>query len=237
MKKINNPVEHVKPTIEAYRALYGADVISITLYGSAAGEDFNPSTSDINLLIVLSAMDAELIAQSAALQKKHMRQRINRPLFIDKNYIATSIDSYPIEFFDMKRCYKVLHGEDVLSGITPDKNDLRLQVERELKGKWLHLLQEYPALRDQKKRLSDLMAISLKTFLPVFRALLMLKNVPVPKERSGIFSSIETTFSLDAMALQNVFKTKNASLVHDAHAVYLSYIKAVKKIIDTIENQ
>lgn len=225
------------PAVEAYKALYGADVIAIILYGSAAGEGFNPVTSDINLLIVLSSMDPELIAQSAMLQKKHLQQRIQRPLFIDKTYIATSIDSYPIEFNDMKWSYRVLHGEDVLERICLEKSDLRLQVERELKGKWLHLLQEYPALREQKNKLADLIMLSLKTFLPVFRALLTLKGVTIPKNRLGVLSAIESAFGLDGQQLQNAATVQTTAASHTPQTVFISYVKAIKTIIDSIENQ
>ena len=44
-----------------------------------------------------------------------MKKRSARPLFMDTNYISSSLDSFPIEFLNMRGCFKVLLGEDVLA--------------------------------------------------------------------------------------------------------------------------
>ncbi|MBN1760622.1 MAG: nucleotidyltransferase domain-containing protein [Chitinispirillaceae bacterium] len=237
MKTISDPSGYVQPVAEEYVALYGKDIVSIVLYGSAAGGDFHPQRSDINLLIVVSDMSPELIARSEPLQKKYERQRVARPLFMDTAYIAASVDSYPMEFLDMKGCYRVLYGEDVLAQVKVSIGDLRLQVERELKGKWLHLLQEFSSARVSRKRMEQLIGISLKAFSPVFRGLLTLKEKPVPHKRDDLFDAVEMAYGLDGQPLQQVAAAAaGGSSGQELEKKYIAYAGAIKKLIDAIEN-
>ena len=59
-----------------------------------------------------------------------MKKRFSRPLFMDREYIERSLDSFPIEFLEHEGCYAVLYGEDVLADLHIDPPDLRLQIER-----------------------------------------------------------------------------------------------------------
>ncbi|MBN1578036.1 MAG: nucleotidyltransferase domain-containing protein [Chitinispirillaceae bacterium] len=237
MKAIVNPIEYAKTAVAAYASLYGSDLVSVILYGSAAGGDFNPEKSDINLLIVLSSMDPELIAKSAGLQEKFARRRFSRPLFMDKEYIANSYDSYPMEFLDMKEWHRVLFGEDILMSVAPATEHLRLQVERELKGKWLHLVQEFTVARKNRKRLLHLARLSLKSFSPVFRALLKLKAADIPADKKELFAAVESSCSIAGRPLQNIEQSCMAGNTPELEPRFISYVKAIKRIIDTIENK
>jgi len=237
MKKITDPIGHSQQAIDAMKMLYASELVSVTLFGSAAGGDFNPETSDINLLIILTSMDPQLIARSADLQKRLEKQRFARPLFMDKAYIASSLDSYPMEFLDMKGCRTVLFGEDVLASIAPEQEHLRLQVERELKGKWLHLVQEYTAAQKNAKQLAHLTGISLKSFMPVFRALLILKGTEIPVNRAVVLAGVESAYTLAGTPLQQAasFAFEHRSIAPEN--VFLTYLTAIKSLIDIIDNQ
>jgi hypothetical protein len=236
MKTITDPAAHVQPVVAQYQELYGRDLVAVILFGSAAGGDFDPQRSDINLLIVLSSMSPALIARSAPLQKQHGRLRVARPLFMDTSYIASSVDAYPMEFLDMKGCYRVLFGEDVLAPVKASIGDLRLQVERELKGKWLHLLQEFSSARASRKRMQQLIGISLKAFSPVFRGLLTLKEKPVPHKRDDLLDAVEMAYGLEGQPLQQVAAAAGSSAGGDLEQKYIVYSEAIKKLIDAIEN-
>ena len=235
MKTIVDPVGYAKSAANAYLSLYGADLVSVILYGSAAGSHYDPKNSDINLLLILSSMSPGLIAKSAALQTKYARLRFDRPLFLDTAYIARSCDSYPMEFLDMKQSYAVLYGTDVLKDIAPQREHLRLQVERELRGKWLHLLHEYASSCGDNRRLQNLIRQSFKAFLPVFRALLHLKGAAVPLQKTDLSREVETAYSLPAHPLQDIAGVCSGKQVSGLDQRFLAYAGAVKKIIDEID--
>ena len=55
MAKIPKDPKEIFPEIIAdYKNLFGDDLVSIILYGSATGQDYRPGKSDINFMIVLS---------------------------------------------------------------------------------------------------------------------------------------------------------------------------------------
>ena len=84
----------------------------------------------------------------------------------------------------MQRHYRVLWGEDVLAGITFDPSCLRLQLERELKGKLLHLHQGYVEALGRPAGVRRLISVSLPAFLSLFQALLYLTGLaPAPDRR------------------------------------------------------
>jgi len=236
VKSISNPVEYAKAAVEDYKALYGSNLISVVLYGSAAGTDFNPEKSDINLLIVLSSMDIGQISRSVDIQTKYLSKRFSRPLFIDKEYICSSCDSYPMEFLDMKERYVLLCGEDILAAVSPKMEDLRLQVERELKGKWLHLIDEYTFACKDRKRLIQLTELSLKAFAPIFRALLKLKNASIPSGRKNLLSTVESVYSIEGMPFQNMEKVFNTGNLSEIKKLFTDYSQGIKKLIDKIDN-
>lgn len=236
MKSILNPVEYSKTALEQYKSLYGNNLVSVILYGSGAGGDFNSQKSDINLLIILTSMDIELIAKSSDLQSFYLKRRFSVPLFMDKKYIAQSLDSYPIEFLDLKGCYHVLYGEDILASLTIKTPDLRLQIERELKGKWLHLLQEYPYARKNKKHLLELAQISLKSYTPVFRAMMNLKEVKIPLNRNELFKEIESTYGIHDKPFSNILNSFSGENSGEFEKLFISYAKAIETLINIIEN-
>ena len=63
---------------------------------------------------------------------------------------------------------------------------MRLQLEREIKGKLIHLKQGYLESQGQAKNLRDLIRVSLVAFLSLFAAVLYLKGVDIPSERRQV---------------------------------------------------
>jgi predicted nucleotidyltransferase len=235
MKSIADPVGLAQKAADAYAEIYGVELVAVVLYGSAAGKNFDPKRSDINLLIVLSAMDPELIAKSAALQAEYVRKRFDRPLFMDEAYIRRSCDSYPMEFLDIKLGYRVLVGRDVFATVTLEREHLRLQVERELRGKWLHLLHEYGAVCSRERELLTLIRQSFKSFLPVFRALVHLKGKAAAGTILDLVGEIETVFALTGQPLRNIADACTIGRVPDVRKRFNAYATAIKKIIDDID--
>jgi len=236
MKMLSSPIDVAKLAAADFQACYGSDLVSVTVYGSAAGRDFDPKTSDINILIVLSSMTLSLLGKSAAIQTKWMKKRFARPLFLDKEYIAGSLDSFPIEFLSMKDSYKVVFGQDVLSGLAINNSDLRLQIEREIKGKWLHLNRGWLDSGNNAARLKRLLELSIRDFSPVFISMLHLKDVPIPRDRTSLFASVEATFGLTDAALQKALAAARGGGKSGVTAVFPHYSNAIKSLAFAIDN-
>ncbi len=235
MGKLTDPIAVARQAAEEFKICYGPDLLSAIVYGSAAGSHFDPDRSDINLLIVLSAMTLPLVEKSQAVQEKWMKKRFSRMLFMDREYIDSSIDSFPIEFLAMKASYTVIVGEDVLKGIAIDDRDLRIQAERELKGKWLHLLREWPGVKGNPRLLRNLMHSSMRDFSAIFQALLHLKKQPVLPERKSLFAQVTTLYGLEENALLRTMEAVKNGDKKELLAVFPAYLQAIKTLVTRVD--
>ena len=192
--------EAVKNTIQPFmtdiQLLFGDHMVSLIVYGSAATEEYVSKKSDINVLIVL---DGEGIQNLQPVQKKIARWHKQgiRPLFLTESYIDRSLDSFPIEFLNMQSAYHVVTGKDVLKSLDIARQDLRLQCERELKGKLLHLRQGFVMTRGHKGGLKGLIKESVGAFTAIFRALLHLQGKEIPAAKQDVIQQACKVFNLD----------------------------------------
>ncbi|HET6488547.1 MAG TPA: nucleotidyltransferase domain-containing protein, partial [Syntrophales bacterium] len=140
MSKIPKTPQEVFPeVVEDLKTAYGDGLQSIILYGSGARGDYVPGKSDINFLVVLDEKAVDDLERAHPLIHKWKKRAVAVPLIMTKAFIGSSIDVYPVEFLNMKRHYQVVQGEDVLRDLEFDRKALRLQCERELKGKLMLL--------------------------------------------------------------------------------------------------
>ncbi len=237
MSAIRNPIDLARQAALDFQECYSSDLLSVIVYGSAAGPEFDSKRSDVNLLLVLSSLSLAMLEKSRACQEKWMKKRFARPLFMDKDYITRSLDAFPIEFLAMKDSSTVVFGEDVFKGITIKHPDLRLQIEREIKGKWLHLMRGWLESQKNPVRLRRLLEISLKDFSHIFKSLLHLKELPVPGDRKSLFAAIATAYGIDGRAFEEAFaaaKSGDKNAVAAVFPAYSSAIESLSRVIDKL---
>lgn len=213
-------------TIEKFsreiRTLYGDDLISLILYGSAAGADFVPDRSDLNFLVVLKEVTPEALRKAIPLVRDWHRQKIATPLFIDPDFLRASLDLFPIEFSDMQEQHRVLAGQDLLLEFKISPRNLRLQCEEELKGKLLHLRRAYLETGSRPDALEELIVTSVKSFLVITRHLLRLKGLKPAHEFLEALVQIEE-------ALGTSFEA-----IRDAHSLRLRALRLEKSEATTL---
>lgn len=237
MKAITNPLALAQQAAQEYQACYGDECISVILYGSAAGGDFDPKNSDINLLILLKSVSVRALEKSAAIQYRWEKKRFALPLFMDENYIARSLDSFPIEFLSMKECYTVLAGSDPLAALRIDHDNLRLQIERELKGKQLHLLRAWLHARRTPKHIERLYAASMRDFAAVFQALLQLAGDTAPRERQALFSAVEKAYGLAGEPFTSAHTAYRSGDRKRMAAAFEGYAQGIWKLAEIIDKE
>lgn len=226
--------------VEGLQKIYGANLDSIVLYGSAAGEDFQQKYSDYNVMVVLRDLNVEELARAAKLCKKWMGFKNPPPLFADKEYLETSHDVFPIEFLDIQEKHRLLFGEDPLEGLKISREHLRLQCESELKGKILYLreafIQAYPSLR----RVKNLLLQSSSSLFAVFRGLLRLLGEPVPPAKREVLAKLNEKTRFDTAVFEKILdvregkrKLKRAEVM-DWMAEYLTTLKKMARVADSL---
>jgi len=221
-----------------YRKIFGEDLISIILYGSAVGEDYIPGKSDLNFLITLTDRGIEGLDSALETVGRWRKRNVAIPLFMTRSYLTGSQDSYPIEFLNMKRHYKVVSGEDVLAPLVFDPQHIRLQLERELRGKLLHLRSGYLATEGRANKIRDLIGASLTAFVSLFSALLCLKKLEIPKGKRDIITAAGTAFRFDAavfLKCEEIRRKADHFSSAEVRAVFRDYLKEVGQLCELID--
>ena len=239
MSKIpKSPDEIFQQFTSDYKNIFGDELISIILFGSAARGEYIHKRSDINFLITLSDSGIQQLKRAFSLIPKWRKKKVSTPLFLTKQYIQTALDSYPIEFLSMKQYHQVVFGEDVLSSIEIQPEHLRLQCERELRGKLIHLRQEYLNTGGKSRRIKNLLRFSLPAFISIFSALLYIKQADNPKSKKEIFESTAEIFGLDKAVFDKVLKLQANKTKFTKEEITQSleqYINQIEKLTTIVD--
>ena len=239
MAKIPKKPEEIFSEITGdYRKIFGEDLISIILYGSGAGEDYVPGKSDLNFLIMLTERGIEGLDRVLETVGRWRKRNVAIPLFMTRDYLGGSQDAYPIEFLNMRRSYLVVTGEDVLATLTFDPRHIRLQLERELRGKLLHLRSGYLATEGKTRKIRELIGASLTAFVSLFGALLYLKNLEIPKGKRDIITAAGSAFGVDAsvfLKCEEIRGKKDRFSPAEVQAVFRDYLKEVNRLCEMID--
>jgi hypothetical protein len=221
-----------------YQKVFGDDLESIILYGSAARGEYVASRSDINFMIVLSDAGIEKLAFAMPLVAKWSKARVATPLFLTKEYITSSMDVFPIEFLNMQAAYQVVWGRDALKHLAFDKRLVRLQVERELKAKLLQLRERFVETGGSARKIIQLIGQSFPAFASIFQAILFLQDKQPHARLADLIVATAGITGLNAELFETLADVrKQTKKLNDAEAIKLmtSYIKEIKTIANQID--
>lgn len=227
--------------VRDWQSAFGKELQSIVLYGSAARGEYLPGKSDINFLIVLTPAGITQLRAAIELTEKWRKQKVAVPLVITRTYIDNSLDTFPIEFLSMRQHHRVVFGEDVLASLNISKTNLRLQIEREVKGKLLHLRENFLAEGFNRDGLLTLLRQTLPAFNSLFEALLYLRDQPIPDQRREVFARVVELAGLDQKFFERLLNVANQqskpyrSELWDLFEKYILQIHRLSLFIDAMD--
>jgi hypothetical protein len=217
---------------------HGADLISVVLYGSAASGEHHASFSDINILCVLTEITPVQLGASEPVFRWWHDQGHSSPLLLSGHEVETSTDCFAIEFSDMQLNHRILHGADVVTGLTIDRTFYRAQVERELRAKLLRLRTKAAPVLSEKEALGRLLADSLSTFCVLFRHALILYGEAAPRGKRAILQRCGEVFQMDGAPFLQLLdaredQTKLKSL--NPPQLLASYLRELTIVVDAVD--
>ncbi len=235
-----DPKEIFDQIVNDYKGIYCDDLVSIILYGSAAGKEYIPEKSDINFMVVLTEEGIGHPERSFGLVKKWAKRNVAVPLFLTEIYIETSTDVFPIEYLNVKRRYIPVYGKDVLKELPLKKEFLRLQAEREIKGKLLLLREAYLGSSGRKAALTGIINQSLHAFMAIFYALLFMKDIDAAEGGRSLILNVCSTFGLENNVFMKLIHIREGRIKPDEKELnrifkdYLNEIHKLSKIVDEL---
>lgn len=224
--------------VTALREAHGENLVSVIFYGSATLKD-EPGRDEIHLLITLKSISAKDLDAGAASMQTWMKGGYPAPVYFTESELDKGADVFPIEFNHMMRARKVIHGKDVLGGVTITDSNLRHQVEFELRSKLLRLRRAVIELSPKGKDLVALMANSLPSFISTMRAAVLLKTGDSHIERSKVAEVAAAEFGLDGEVFKTILDIRaagDAVKVEDAEQLFERYLAQIEKVIKTVDS-
>jgi len=211
------------------------------LYGSGTGNEFQPGKSDLNFLIILSDETIDHLDRAIETVSRWRKKKVATPLFMTKSYIESSLDSYPLEFLNIKKNYILVYGEDVLKDISLEAHHLRLQCEREIKGKLLLLREGFLETEGKQKRIKELINASITAFISIFSGLLYLKGIEIPPTRREIIQFVAKEIPINQEIFMRCLDIKqdkkkfSSSEIKDIFKTYVVEIRKLWEVVDKME--
>lgn len=194
----------------------GERMRSAALFGSAARNEWIDGVSDVNVLVLVDDVDAALLARAAPVARGSAKQGV-LPLLMELEEWRRAADVFTIELADMRDAHVSLFGDDPVEHYVPDGTNLRLQAERELRAKLLHLHAGMLLAAGDRKRLGQLLLHALPSFTTYLRAVLRLSGHPVPMATPDVIEHGCRLVGADGEVFQRVHgaRTSGAKLELD----------------------
>jgi hypothetical protein len=217
---------------------YGERLVSVVLYGSAATGDHNADFSDINILCVLSEISPRELAAGEDIFRWWREQGSPSPLLLTENELLTSTDCFAIEFHDIQRQHRLLHGKDVINTLAIDDSFYRAEVEHDLRAKLLRVRQKAGGMLSNPDLLRRMLLDSVSTFCVLFRHALILRGIDAPVLKRDVIQLAREVFAFDATPFEKLLDVREGRLKPreiDPVLLLASYLTAISQVIDAVD--
>jgi predicted nucleotidyltransferase len=224
--------------VEKLRKAFGDRLVSVVLYGSAAGGNHHGDFSDINILCVLDAVTPRELGESRVIVQWWRGLGNPAPLLLSEHEMQTSTDCFPIEFHDMRAQHRILHGRDVVTPLQIDNSFYRAQVEHELRAKFLRLRQKASGMLGEKDLLRRLLLDSVSTFCVLFRHALLLQGVDAGMNKRDIVARAQESFGLDPAVFLRLLDLRERRVKPrelEPVGALGAYLDGIGKVIDAVD--
>jgi hypothetical protein len=192
-KEIQQPVQSLA---EKLITDMGDNFESLTVVGSALTNDFDTKRSDINSVLVIGQRSHKLLKYIANMGKDLAKKRFQAPLLMTQEYIERSLDVFGMEFLDFQLTHATVAGDDPFANLTFQKENVRLQCERELKSALIQLRQSYIRSMGHHKQVGPMLAECVKQLVIVMRTMLWLRDIERPQEYQPTIEAAVKAFDI-----------------------------------------
>jgi hypothetical protein len=160
--------------------LAGENLLGLSAFGGWLVDDRFFAGTPARSVAVLRSIDLKMLDQLASSGARFGKHNVGAPLMMTPEYIKASCDVFPLELLEIQQLHAVVCGEDHFADLEFDRNDVRLQCERELKSELIQLRQGLLAAAGRHKLLGELCLAVAERTVRILRGLLYLA---APSER------------------------------------------------------
>jgi hypothetical protein len=226
------------------RELYGGALRAVALTGEAAGRGYRPGRSPLELAVVLDAVTPEALRRARPRLRAWARRRVATPLFLDPAWLAEARDAFPLELLELTERHVLLHGDaDPFAGLALRVEHLRLEVEKQLRGKLLHLWEAYLERGRSPRRLRRLLVETPPAFAWILRGALHVLDEdgaprPHPADADEVFAEVERRCEVSLPTLRRLERVRRgveALERAELEGAFAGYLAEVRALVGAVE--
>lgn len=121
--------------------LLGDNLIGFTAYGGWLSEDPFLKGELASSVVTLRKDDLNGLTNIADEGTSYAAKGVRAPYFMTEGYLGNSLDTFPVEFLEIRQTGRLLHGEDRFGSLKISPSCVRVQCERMLKSELMYLRQ------------------------------------------------------------------------------------------------
>lgn len=237
-----NMPQETQATLQAYlrdvKKILKDDVSAIILYGSLARGDYLEGRSNINILMVFEHLTLDIMKRCTTLNRRWSKERIVTPLMFTVKELGQYIETFPLEFLEIREQYLLLAGIDPFPGLQSHGQNLRKECEREIRGNLLRVRQQFVESQGNPEGIHALLPISLTTLIPCLRGLYRLLGQSPQGSPDAILDRMPTVLDLDPGAFHEVWLLKRGQSTpgkHDFPNLLDRYLGALSVLVEKVD--
>jgi len=222
-------------------AAAGRELDSAVLFGSAISKSYVPKKSDVNVFMVFDVADLPLLKELTPVMNRHYKKLRAYPVVIDRDFIANSTDVFPMEFLEWKERSRVIYGADPLEGVEISQDNLRLQIEENLRGKRMKLFQAFFEINSRKGKLQPFVEETLPNFTTVLRNLLRLLGEAPNRETLSVIDAVQEKTGVSLTSLRRFYCMKTDGVKVDQKEAeilfkgFLDELAELTRVVDSYD--
>lgn len=214
-------------------------LISVFMYGSKVKYSQELVKTDMNVMVIVKNLSGNDIRACSEIVNKWMKAKNPIPVFMDREEWFHSSDVYAMEYADIKAEHRILYGEDLISDLNVDPDNIRFQCEQETKNLLMRFRQFYLENAHSPKRLKDSFVPLAKTCNAIFKAILRVKFTDIPSEKEDIIKKLAEISGLEASIYIKLlgYKRKQCKM-NDKETIAFAdeIVDALTKLLDYTNN-
>jgi hypothetical protein len=223
--------------VAGVRSACGADLLSMVLYGSAAGRDYHGPESGHNVLVLARDVSTASLHAMSGVVQKWMKAGNPPPLLLTAAEWRASADVFSMEYADVLERHRVLTGEFPTQGIQVRRHDIRQQLETESMGKLLRLRRGVMSAGDDAKVLRALLDDALPSMLALFRATVRMHGEPVPASSEALCDRVAALVGFPPAEFRAVLAQRRGTKLTDPEVreSLRGYHEALEKLVAHVD--
>ena len=213
-------------------------LVSVVLYGSAAGEDHHQKFSDLNVLCVLKEITPRELSEAEPILKWWREHNHPSPTMMSEEEVHNSADCFPIEFRDMKDRRKVLYGPDLIADVKIETAFYRAQVEHELRAKLFRLREQGARVLSDPIALLKLCVDSVSTFCVLGRHAMAAAGIEAKTQRRAVVHQISDVLKMDVLPFEillDIREDKSGIDPGDPGELFAKYLDCIRRLVEFVD--